>query len=440
MNSQQLEFLGHIRKTHFALVTVCFALAVASSLQPKDVLDRAREQLKQVDRLFATLDPDSLEVALFEFRDTEADSITPCFNDINLVFVDSPKWPIPDVAAIGVPADHVSCNWDTWERFDWLQATGRMDEGLEVLYSGIKERRDLTRAFQEDDPHRPDHDSEPKTLERFVERWQLWLQQLPVVARIDLLNWPDVSGRWGDRKFNAQLWPSQGLSVAVSDTIVVQVVSVESRRDRELALSVVFYAKDGTWVEVSVAAPSDEVHGATEFSVVQIKSHSFLPEIVWGLDIRSSDFDRAFPELAAVAKDLESLSLTQLEDYLDRLLSSDERYVEIFGAAIPLRGVSRWGIVLIMALQLYFLLHLQHMPTMNEGFPWVCVYDDRVSFVVALATSVALPVAVIFRLYWVARHTIGVPERIIVILAIGLSSVLSRVTWDVLARSKRNLA
>ncbi|MBS0417716.1 MAG: hypothetical protein JSR66_08380 [Proteobacteria bacterium] len=116
-------------------------------------------------------------------------------------------------------------------------------------------------------------------------------------------------------------------------------------------------------------------------------------------DWRTGPFDSAFRELAVASRDNETISIT---DALHRMVDSQskgEQTVEAMGLKIPAPELTRWGVILIVCVQIYFWLHLRqfsrriksHSPGL--GVAWIGVYGSTLAMVTTLLSACLLPAA-----------------------------------------------
>jgi hypothetical protein len=98
-----------------------------------------------------------------------------------------------------------------------------------------------------------------------------------------------------------------------------------------------------------------------------------------------------------------------LESVPARIASSEvpgEQVIEALGLRVPASEVTRWGVILLLAAQFYFWLHLhefnrkiaQSSPGLDVA--WIGVYRTRVAAMTAFVSSCILPVAAVATLLW----------------------------------------
>jgi hypothetical protein len=141
------------------------------------------------------------------------------------------------------------------------------------------------------------------------------------------------------------------------------------------------------------------------------------------------EFDHAFGDLAKLAKGLETLRIDQLLDYVRRLRDDEGRSISLLGVSVPRRVVSQWGIVLLIAVQVYFVLHLEHArgltfsPRLIRTYPWIGVYQGRAPRATFVSSVSVLPMAATAALVWAGGSSSGFDRRAIPLLLAALVSV-----------------
>ena len=114
----------------------------------------------------------------------------------------------------------------------------------------------------------------------------------------------------------------------------------------------------------------------------------------------AAPFRESFPEFVDVVEGLESTSVLELRDYLERLRRDEGPEISLFGATIPQRALSTWGLAILTIILVYFAIHLRRFRRQIESsgivpdFPWIGLYDDRASRALCVASIALLPGAV----------------------------------------------
>jgi hypothetical protein len=114
-------------------------------------------------------------------------------------------------------------------------------------------------------------------------------------------------------------------------------------------------------------------------------------------DWSDGTFSEAFPDLAsAVAKQIEFLDLKTLQERLNDGSKADQ-VIEAFGLKIAASDVTRWGILLLLATQFYFWLHLHELTRRIEptdpgwNVAWIGIYQPWLAFTTVVVSVCALP-------------------------------------------------
>ena len=115
-----------------------------------------------------------------------------------------------------------------------------------------------------------------------------------------------------------------------------------------------------------------------------------------GKQWKTGHFGESFHDLAGFTSGLEAVSVKTIADMLLKKQASGVRDVQVVGLPIPIGMLVEGGMLLILMLQLYFLLHLrayEELPLRSHSIAWIGFYDDPASWLVYSASIFALPVA-----------------------------------------------
>jgi hypothetical protein len=107
-------------------------------------------------------------------------------------------------------------------------------------------------------------------------------------------------------------------------------------------------------------------------------------------------FDDAFPELSSVGAAFEEMDILSAVRILDAESKRQGDVFEALGLKIPADAAVRYGVLLILGVQLYLWIHLHEFgnrPEHEEGFDvaWIGVYSSRSARVVFLLSLFVLP-------------------------------------------------
>ena len=120
-------------------------------------------------------------------------------------------------------------------------------------------------------------------------------------------------------------------------------------------------------------------------------------------------FESCFPELAMASVGMESLTLEDLRTHLIQQLEKGDSVFEAFGLKIPLSQLTLWGVIVVFAVQLYFVLHLRELHSKiapeDEGLDvaWIGVYRSALSRMSFYISIIALPIGAIICLITTVR-------------------------------------
>ncbi|MEM8561509.1 MAG: hypothetical protein AAGF57_04705 [Pseudomonadota bacterium] len=111
-------------------------------------------------------------------------------------------------------------------------------------------------------------------------------------------------------------------------------------------------------------------------------------------------FAQSFPQLAAYASNLKALNVDDLRTVLQNEIERSGDKVEVLGISFPPEAIRTWGILVLLASQMYLLMHLSefrkraataHLPQVA----WIALYDGwgpKLSFIL---TAGILPVGAV---------------------------------------------
>jgi hypothetical protein len=139
---------------------------------------------------------------------------------------------------------------------------------------------------------------------------------------------------------------------------------------------------------------------------------------------RSGRFVESFPELDEVSAGISNQGLDTVEHVLKNRPNESAESFEAFGIKVPSAVVMRFGILLVIAVQVYFLTHLVELskrlsPT-DPGWEvaWVGVYDHVVARLVYFCTIAVLPVLSIVVLGKRGLTQLPSPESWVILVAV----------------------
>ncbi len=115
-------------------------------------------------------------------------------------------------------------------------------------------------------------------------------------------------------------------------------------------------------------------------------------------------FAFTFPDLAEATRGVTTLTLADLPDELRRKEQIAGETLKVSGVELRSSSLGFWGIIVLLSLQLYFLLHLSalrgrlNVDDKGWSFPWIVLYRTALAFFVSTITLCAAPITVCIRL------------------------------------------
>lgn len=113
-------------------------------------------------------------------------------------------------------------------------------------------------------------------------------------------------------------------------------------------------------------------------------------------------FVDAFPELNTVTATYQQLPLDKARAIIEAELARGGGDFEFLGAKFPAASIGSWGLVILVALEIYFWLHLSQLQKiasreqLKSTSGWVGAYNNRVAQGLTLASTVMFPCWVAF--------------------------------------------
>jgi len=112
-----------------------------------------------------------------------------------------------------------------------------------------------------------------------------------------------------------------------------------------------------------------------------------------------SDFKDAFYELNQATEGFQDLDFDHLKQILEQNEKNSKEAFQAFGITFPIETTTRWGTLIIIVIQFYFLLHfMEHRKKeslTNPDIAWIGVYNSFGAQVLFGATAWCLPFGVV---------------------------------------------
>jgi hypothetical protein len=407
----QMAVLGQTRKVHVALMGLSFALVVAATLLPSASVDEAYHDLETIQTINTKYF--ALESAKPRFGAQKVDF---------LATRDSYQ-PLPQLLDFaGSILDQLYFQFDS----NVLARVGSFSFTQTLKTAGAKREVQLLTNMP--------IIFAPETLDQFKADWDFLAK-----AHLAQVSSPDLAGirafRLGTpvdlkefRRTPAEAGGKQAVLISARLGILEHIDPVRTFAPREWFMVVELEPTAAMYL------PFDEIH--VPIRVVYTGDVGAQAVLIPASDNRVplGEFDHAFGDLARLAKGLETLRIDQLLDYVRRLRDDEGRSISLLGVSVPRRVVSQWGIALLIALQIYFILHLEHArglkfsPQLVQTYPWIGVYQGKLARFTFVVSVSALPLAALAALVWGGVSSSGFDRRAIPLL-IAASLSMAAALW-----------
>ena len=131
----------------------------------------------------------------------------------------------------------------------------------------------------------------------------------------------------------------------------------------------------------------------------------------------------------------ETLEIDPLIAYIRERYREDDKKIQVLGFEIPQSSISQWGIAVLIACEIYLLLHLCRSRSLwiaddLPRDPWIALYQDWFSCTVSLSSITALPLSAAILLAWNGWTADSYPAtRATVMGALVVSAGLCALLW-----------
>jgi len=146
-------------------------------------------------------------------------------------------------------------------------------------------------------------------------------------------------------------------------------------------------------------------------------------------------FENAFSSLFNQTRNNKSISIKDAELLLKDKKKITSEKIEIFGISLPADIISLWGVLIILFIQFYMLLHLiglVKIVTSNNSYtyvPWIGNYKNKLSRVTTIATTCLLPFLVILYLRFNTMNSIVTPLVLLFSLVISVFILVKMIDY-----------
>jgi hypothetical protein len=154
-------------------------------------------------------------------------------------------------------------------------------------------------------------------------------------------------------------------------------------------------------------------------------------------------FNTSFPDLALATHDLETLELEGIEKIIAGEAAKGSEVFEAFGMKFPAGQVTLWGIVVLLAVQLYFFVYLKQLSGKLEksdggwDVPWIGMDVSMLARIMLFLSTVVLPLAAMTLLAGHAlsqggeplTRTLDILRSISLYTAVAAAGILGILSW-----------
>jgi hypothetical protein len=398
------DYIEHLRTVHFTLVVACIALVVLITSDHRSAVSNAREELNGIRRIVRNWDAHWIEKEAAHAFDGSKLPVDAFAAD-------------PNVAEIAITTrkgstDVVRLSYD---HPNWMLNTN--DDSLHsVVFSRYPYPLDTV----------------PVDLKNFHVFWDSLAKGLSFKVPVELDNPIVYEG--------AHPMPVQFISgVETGDHINVTLSTRTIESDDVLS----DYPKGLYVTNIPIAGKTIVAIPVKRYESVRFDPYTrFIPA---NADWRRGTFAETFPDLSEITKNYEKLDFETLDKILEAEESRTGDSFEAIGIKFPAEGVTRWGLLLILGIQLYLFLHLEELtPKLkpsDEGWEvaWIGVYKSDISRALYFASTILLPATVAFALAYrmpTLTRTAWWLRLVALLLGAALSLLLGLLAW---IRLRKNL-
>ena len=408
------DYVEHIRTVHFALIAVCVALFVLSTSRAQTDVQIAHEQIRQIREFLGTPKKDGpsyigrpvhydwlsegVRSRVNEWTNSESRpyGFSLRSGELKVTLVDNSLEFSHDGATWQGQLDLLDDQNYLW---DWKPRKWTDD-----ILPDPREQRSTVEIVR----------VQPETLEQFRNLWDLTdhvFLDLPIAVSTTAFIlgngfYEDRTPFWdpitmNDAKVAHDASPKE--SLGVHPVLHLQEYSQEQIRHllvkdpafgSKLSLSGSVYPVEHDRDLLAVRIPISHYVSISYDAQSVLISHA---KKEW--DWKHGQFDYSFRQLSAITKEYPTINIATCE----QILTSEEKRggesFEALGIKFPAENTTRWGILVIIGIQIYFWIHLRELkPKLRRNDPgwdvaWIGVYTSKYSKVAMFVLTCLLPLA-----------------------------------------------
>ncbi len=389
------EFILHLRSIHFFLLVTCFSILVVS------VMSRQKSQLtlasKQIDKIASVINSwekhsdwltDYIEETLKEEKKKRSEVYYNCMKFKN--------WPVD--SSLSLPKSQTIPIGKQW------MVIGDKKRVEKLVFSFLDESGAIER---------------PATLSGFIEIFRAILRggEIKLLKEVQpkgIVVSDSGRGKFGveliysstfkERKkprspFSSRSWWEDGLSLT----------KVSEDLGSILKAQIGFSLSTNTFVFVPPNVSIKPVRKKFEILIPASLHEKPIELDVYGAFKKEFEIDWDLKPYDELFRELNEMSQKYLDWRFDnayeiikeKCSKKENNQLEIWGAKIPAREISRWGTLIIFVIQLYLLLHFSSFTSCVEkkieplDVPWIGLYSGSFSKTVFLVLGFLFPTGVL---------------------------------------------
>jgi hypothetical protein len=370
------DFVEHIRTVHFTLLVTCIALAFSVLYNRPDRLQRALADLR-------TIQPMALEMSDKEVRGKALSE----FQRLNLITNEKHLQRVTFSIGLINETNLVEVEYNSIFFFDGFQQLSLTHGGPPATLSDFEEGWNIL-SGKDFNLSIGDVGTNFSSKAFLIQTGLFWIRTTNE-AFLNLVGPSSGNGSWAASEMNCYFNLFSEIS-GVPKLLVTRQYSGPSF---------------GPIPDDEIVDPSKD-HYELFFNFTDLQNRIDMQKIIaspfLGKAWRHGSFSTTFPELAEVTKFTRNLPFDQIEEILqdENLRNADK--LEAFGLKIPAQGISLWGALILIGIQVYLNRHLKFLNSVHvknlhvARAAWLGLYTDYGSIIITILTMALLPVAVEF--------------------------------------------
>ena len=389
------DYVEHLRTIHFSLIAVSLAaLVLASSSNPSEIT-KAREQINAIGDVARAWNPDwvgqAAEHAIDEYGKgpTHLGSLQKAIvRESSSTFVPEPKGSnalilTGSTRKVTYSVQFIAPNWIV---------SGPVRTYMAASTDYISQTRDSPLSV-------------PEKLDQFRELWNSLNEKhkirIPVALSRKLYTvFPDPTRRMSAISDPGTLqWVT--LAPNVLSTQFSARLELHSLQDHLKELLPPGSNDEDAYVDVDSigdTTPYEPLIPVADYDEIDFRPQEALIQRFAGVKPVGGLFEHSFPELNKITKNYQGLQIDKFDPILEAEQNRTGESFEAFGVKFPADATTRWGVLVILAVQIYFWIHLQELarklqpsdPGWEVAF--IGMYPSLPSRIVYSISALALPV------------------------------------------------